>query len=703
MSGLALASLLEQRVKIDVLLHYSARDRNVLTIQSDLLGSYALGLRNLLALTRDTPQYSTQFQTAASEVDAIGLVNILNNLNRALDVGGNPLGAQTAFLVGVSVNPYALNMEEELHRFQLKAEAGADFAVTQPIFQVEHLAEFVDRSRAFAARLPVIAGIWPLTSFRNAEFMHNEMPGITVPPAIMELHAQGGRGRAGTPRRVWKSRPGNAHGNSLAGARGCRFAGRPGSTGTPWRLKSLRCWVRFTARQPRGPPTVIEFLRERETPCLQARKLRSRSLSEKNLARLDAIVNELEDADLPLEKALVLYEEAHETSSESCHQQLEEAEGRVELSDEEGGREDGGGTLRRRRAGRIGVEPSVNSRQPPRHSRATPPESGGEPQKFPSSAEEGWRAERRGGFRTTMTGNLLSPETIRQHLEEGRIAVDAELDRCLPAIEEFPPSIHTAMRYSVFAGGKRLRPTLCLEAGRLFGGEEQGLLQLGSALELIHTYSLIHDDLPALDNDDLRRGKATSHVMFGEATAILAGDALLTLAFEVIAGARAPSAECNVRVIRELAHAIGTERGMVGGQVIDLETTTARPTAATLDYIHSAKTGAFIRATVRSGALYAGASEEDLGRVSIYGEKIGLAFQIADDLLDVLGSEAELGKTIGKDEQQHKATYPALHGVEASQRIASQLIEEACVALEVYGVRAQVLQGIAKYIVGRRQ
>jgi len=186
MSGLALATLLQQRVNIDVLLHYSSRDRNVLTIQSDLLGSYALGLRNLLALTRDTPQYSTQLQTTTSEVDAIGLVNIMNNLNRALDVGGNPLGGQTAFLVGVSVNPYALNMEEELRRFQLKVEAGADFAVTQPIFQVGQLAEFVEQSRSFARRLPIIAGIWPLTSFRNAEFMNNELPGITVPPAIME-------------------------------------------------------------------------------------------------------------------------------------------------------------------------------------------------------------------------------------------------------------------------------------------------------------------------------------------------------------------------------------------------------------------------------------------------------------------------------------------------------------------------------------
>ncbi len=186
MSALALAALLQQRVGTDVLLHYSSRDRNVLTIQSDLLGAHALGLRNLLALTRDTPQYSTLLETAVFEVDAIGLVNILNNLNRGLDVGGNPLGAQTAFLVGVSVNPYALNLEEELRRFQHKVEAGADFAVTQPIFHAEQLVKFLDRARSFAPHLPIIAGVWPLTSFRNAEFMNNEVPGISVPPAIME-------------------------------------------------------------------------------------------------------------------------------------------------------------------------------------------------------------------------------------------------------------------------------------------------------------------------------------------------------------------------------------------------------------------------------------------------------------------------------------------------------------------------------------
>jgi len=186
MSALTLAALLQQRAGIEVLLHYSTRDRNVLMIQSDLLGAHALGVRNLLALTRDTPQYSTVLESDASEVDAIGLVNLLSNLNRGLDVGANPMGVQTVYLVGANINPYALNLEEEVRRFQLKVEAGADFAVTQPVFQVEQLARFLERARSFAPHLPVIAGIWPLTSFRNAEFMNNEVPGISVPPAVME-------------------------------------------------------------------------------------------------------------------------------------------------------------------------------------------------------------------------------------------------------------------------------------------------------------------------------------------------------------------------------------------------------------------------------------------------------------------------------------------------------------------------------------
>jgi geranylgeranyl diphosphate synthase type II len=298
--------------------------------------------------------------------------------------------------------------------------------------------------------------------------------------------------------------------------------------------------------------------------------------------------------------------------------------------------------------------------------------------------------------------NTVSTETIRPHLETARADIDKELDRLLPPADHFPPNIHTAMRYSVFAGGKRLRPILCLEAGRLLGGDQRTLIRLGSALELIHTYSLIHDDLPALDNDDLRRGKPTSHRAFGESTAILAGDALLTLAFEVLSSPGPPPEVCKLRVVHELAHAIGTDGGMIGGQVVDLQMAGQQVEHGTLEYIHCAKTGAFIRAAVRSGALYAQGSEEDLARLTIYGEKVGLAFQIGDDLLDVLGTQESLGKTVGKDDRQHKATYPAIHGIEESQRRASQLVEEACEVLEPYGDRAHILQGIAQYLLVRK-
>ena len=296
--------------------------------------------------------------------------------------------------------------------------------------------------------------------------------------------------------------------------------------------------------------------------------------------------------------------------------------------------------------------------------------------------------------------NAIRTDTTRQYLEEQRVHVDAELERLLPPAGQYPTSIHQAMRYSVFAGGKRLRPILCLETGRLFGGDEKSLLEVGCVLELIHTYSLVHDDLPALDNDDVRRGKPTLHRKFGEATAILAGDALLTLAFEVLS---APGlvADRQLRVIYELAHAIGTRAGMVAGQVVDLETTSFEADAATLEYIHSAKTGAFIRAAVRSGALCTQAGKADLARVTVYGEKVGLAFQIADDLLDVLGSEEALGKAVRKDGRQRKATYPALYGVETSQRIAAELIVEACAALAPFGDRARRLQEVAHYLVAR--
>jgi len=297
--------------------------------------------------------------------------------------------------------------------------------------------------------------------------------------------------------------------------------------------------------------------------------------------------------------------------------------------------------------------------------------------------------------------STLAKETIRHHLDLLARQVDQALDQLIPSATEYPASIHRAIRHSLLAGGKRLRPILCIETARLFDGNEAISLHRACALEMIHTYSLIHDDLPALDNDDLRRGIPTCHRAFGEATAILAGDALLTLAFETLATPGPPGPEVNLRVIHELSQAIGTRGGMVGGQVVDLETGEQNVDAARLEYIHSSKTGALIRMAVRCGALYAGAAEDDVSRVTTYGEKIGLAFQIADDLLDVLSSTEALGKTAGKDRNQHKATYPALYGVEESRRKASQLVEEGSEALLPYGSRANRLRELARYLVER--
>lgn len=301
----------------------------------------------------------------------------------------------------------------------------------------------------------------------------------------------------------------------------------------------------------------------------------------------------------------------------------------------------------------------------------------------------------------------IVPDFLPQLLESQRVRVDRTLEELLPAESESPSSLHRAMRYSVFAGGKRIRPILCLEAGKLFIENDESLLEPACALELIHTYSLIHDDLPALDDDDLRRGKPSCHAAFNEATAILAGDALLTLAFEVLSGGKAASPERCLRASRELAHAIGTRRGMIGGQVADLEFEAKPVTPEALEYVHASKTGALLRASVRTGAILAsagtgsGAGEGDLERVSVYGEKIGLAFQVVDDLLDVVSSDEELGKTAGKDAEQKKATYPALYGVEKSKRIAAQLVEEASEALAPFAERARNLQAIAQYLCRR--
>src|SRR4029077_15053307 len=257
---------------------------------------------------------------------------------------------------------------------------------------------------------------------------------------------------------------------------------------------------------------------------------------------------------------------------------------------------------------------------------------------------------------------------LSQTLEQGRAAADAALDRLLPPSTEPPASIHQAMRHSVFAGGKRLRPTLCMEAGRMVAGSlPAGIENLGAALEMLHTYSLIHDDLPALDNDDLRRGRPPCHKVFGEALAILAGDALQTRAYEVLAKLKCP-AEARVRIIEEIARGTGTVDGMIGGQVVDLEAERTAPNAVMLEYIHRSKTGALITASLVSGGLYAGAKDNQVAKLRAFGLAIGLAFQIVDDVLDVTQTSEQLGKTAGKDTASEKATYPALFGIEASLR-----------------------------------
>jgi geranylgeranyl diphosphate synthase type II len=290
---------------------------------------------------------------------------------------------------------------------------------------------------------------------------------------------------------------------------------------------------------------------------------------------------------------------------------------------------------------------------------------------------------------------------LPEFFEEDRIAVDAQLERLLPAETTQPPSIHEAMRYSVFAGGKRVRPILCMETARIFVDDVAAALYPGCAIEFIHTYSLIHDDLPSLDNDDLRRGKPTCHKKFGEATAILAGDALLTLAFETIAAAPT-EAERRVRMVAEISKAAGTVNGMVGGQVADLEAEGKRVGAETLEYIHRSKTAALICASITSGAICAGASVMDVERLRSFGETIGWAFQVTDDILDVEESSAALGKTAGKDMAQAKATYPAVYGLERSHEIANELAGKAIAELEPYGAKAERLRAIAEFLVLRR-
>jgi geranylgeranyl diphosphate synthase type II len=292
---------------------------------------------------------------------------------------------------------------------------------------------------------------------------------------------------------------------------------------------------------------------------------------------------------------------------------------------------------------------------------------------------------------------------LTETLEQGRSLTDAALDRLIPLETQPPVSIHKAMRHSVFAGGKRLRPVLCIEAGRMIArSTTAGIEELCAALEMLHTYSLIHDDLPALDNDDFRRGRPTCHKVFGEAIAILAGDALQTQAYEVLARLKCP-AEARVRIVEEIARGTGTVDGMIGGQVVDLEAEHTRPTAEMLEYIHRSKTAALITASLVSGGLYAGAKDGEIAHLRAFGRAIGLAFQITDDVLDVTQTSEQLGKTAGKDTASEKATYPALFGIEASIAKADALVNEALAELDSFGKRAETLKDLARFLVERKK
>jgi geranylgeranyl diphosphate synthase type II len=291
--------------------------------------------------------------------------------------------------------------------------------------------------------------------------------------------------------------------------------------------------------------------------------------------------------------------------------------------------------------------------------------------------------------------------TLPDYIAARQKAVDAALDRWVPPESENPSTIHRAMRYSLFAGGKRIRPLLAIAAAEAVSPAPSGIESAACALELIHTYSLIHDDLPALDNDDLRRGRPTCHKVFGDAMAILAGDALLTLAFEALSKLENVDACRRIELVRELATAAGTVGGMIGGQVNDIEGEGQIPTAPLLESIHRAKTGALLRASVRMGAIYAGADPGELAALTRFGEHVGLAFQIVDDVLDVEQSSEALGKTPGKDAAQKKITFPAVYGIERSREMAEQERLEAHLALQPFGDRAERLRELADLIVRR--
>jgi len=301
--------------------------------------------------------------------------------------------------------------------------------------------------------------------------------------------------------------------------------------------------------------------------------------------------------------------------------------------------------------------------------------------------------------RSDLTGQM----DIKAYLNSRKGMVDKALEALVPPPGTFPPKVFEAMRYSLFAGGKRVRPILAVASAEALGARISGLLPIAASLELIHTYSLIHDDLPAMDNDDFRRGRPTCHKVYGDAIAILAGDGLLTMAFEALSDPRrltSISAKRLLAVIREIATASGVH-GMVGGQVVDMESEGREIDLPILEYIHTRKTGALIRAAVRVGALYARASEKRLRALTRYGEMTGLAFQIADDVLDITGTQEELGKDIGSDLKKGKKTFPAVYGLGESRRRAKEVVGHALEALKGFDRKADPLRELAKYIITR--
>lgn len=300
---------------------------------------------------------------------------------------------------------------------------------------------------------------------------------------------------------------------------------------------------------------------------------------------------------------------------------------------------------------------------------------------------------------------LTEPETstifdLNNYLKQQKALVERALDQSIAIAR--PEKIYEAMRYSLLAGGKRLRPILCLATSNLTGGTLEMAMPTACALEMIHTMSLIHDDLPAMDNDDFRRGKPTNHKVYGDDIAILAGDGLLAYAFEYVATqTKNVKPENILRVVACLGRTVGAA-GLVGGQVLDLESEGKSDiTAETLSFIHTHKTGALLEASVVSGAILANASEEDITRLSNYAQNIGLAFQIIDDILDITATDEQLGKTAGKDLQARKATYPSLWGLEKSRAKAQELIDSAISQLSIYGAKAEPLRAVAEYIVTR--